>query len=103
MKSWVSVSCAFSWALLFLCLFVLNDSNLLVFVLSYYIMLLYYIIICIILYYLRSLFSNKNLKGSPDGRRGGEEVGNAEGAETIIRSYPVRNFSIFNKRKNNRQ
>jgi hypothetical protein len=35
------------------------------------------------------------MKGSPDGRRGGKEVGKVEGMETIIRIYSMRNFSIF--------
>jgi hypothetical protein len=41
LNKWVSVSCAFSWALfLFVCLFTLSNFNMLVFVLSYLSLLL---------------------------------------------------------------
>lgn len=35
------------------------------------------------------------------GRRGGEELGEAEGGKTVIRIYHVRKKSAFNKRGRN--
>lgn len=37
--------------------------------------------------------------GDPDGRRSGEELGGAEGGETIIRIYCVRGKSLLKEKK----
>lgn len=35
----------------------------------------------------------------PEGRRGGEKLGGAEGGETLIRIHCMKNQSIINKRE----
>lgn len=77
-----------------LCLLALSSLDLLVLVLSYYISFYYPLEAC--------LFSTERQKGvDPDGREGGEKLGEWEQERRLIRKCCVGEKSIFNKRKIN--
>lgn len=82
--------------LIFFCLLVLSYSNVLVFVLSYYMLLLP----------LEVLFPDDRQQGvNQDGREDKRERGGVEGGETTLRIYDMRKKCVLNKReakKNNR-
>jgi hypothetical protein len=66
--------------LFFFCLFVLSYSDVLVFVVYYY----------IILHLLGAFFLRDRNRVDPDGREGEEELRGVEGEKTIIRVYYMR-------------
>lgn len=83
---------SWTWKQIFLFLepFVLSCSDLSAFVFSYYILLLS----------LGDCFLMGDRKrADPGGREGGEELGEAESVETIIRLHCMEKETIFNKRK----
>lgn len=89
-----SVSCVFSWALLLL--FALFSSNVLVLVLSDCILFYYYSFNNNLFVY---FFSTEKQEGGGFRWEGdGEELGGAEGGETIIRiRYARKKKSILNR------
>lgn len=89
MNERVSVSWVLGSFLGFFSLFVLSNSDVLVFVLSYYIIIYYYP-----LKYVCFLMSDKK-RLDLDGRTDVKNLGRVEGGEIIIRIYYVRK-NIFN-------